>query len=52
MLFGYLFVPFVFCLRVIHMPARHHVHMVQGPIRGTFTVLSPAHPLVLVQQGK
>jgi hypothetical protein len=33
---------------VIHMPARHHVYIVQGLIRGTFTVLSPAHPLVLV----
>jgi transposase InsO family protein len=33
--------------RVIHMPARHHVYIVQGLIRGTFTVLSPAHPLVL-----
>jgi hypothetical protein len=42
---------FVSCLRVmtrvVHIPARHHVYIVQGLIRGTFTVLSPAHPLVL-----
>jgi hypothetical protein len=61
LLFGCLFVLFVSCLcsvyalficmtRVIHMPARHHVYIVQGLIRGTFTVLSPAHPLVLVLQ--